>query len=576
MTVGEALTNLMGAKITALEDIRCSANWMWAAKLPGEGVRLYQAAVTSCQLMVQLGMAIDGGKDSLSMASKAGPETVKAPGQLVIAPYAVMPDVSAKVTPDFKAEGNRLLFIDLSGGCARLGGSALAQAYQQIGNDCPDVEDVDLLKRTFETVQNLIERGLVASLHDRSDGGLIVTLIEMAIAGNYGATIESSSPDGPLHELFSEELGVVLEVAPTHLPEVQSQLDDQQIAHQVIGQVGQQNGFLYVVHNGELVLNKGVISLRRIWEETSARLEEQQANPDCVRQEFDLFKGTLKAPDWRLSFEPRTTQAQVYPAVAVLREAGTNGDREMAGALVAAGFEVWDVTMSDLLTGRVRLEQFRGLVFPGGFSFGDVLDSAKGWAGVIRFTQILSDQFEAFYLQDNTFSLGVCNGAQLMALLGWAPFKNLPDQQKPRFIHNQSGRFESRLSTVAIFDSPAIMLKGMAGSRLGVWVAHGEGLVHVPKPELMANILAQGLAPLRFVGPDNQPATAYPFNPNGSPYGITALCSPDGRHLAMMPHPERLANQLWQWPWKPESWDKFETSPWLQMFQNAHSWCTST
>ena len=575
MSVGEALTNLVGAKITALEDIRCSANWMWAAKLPGEGVRLYEAAVAMSSLMVRLGMAIDGGKDSLSMASKDESGMVKAPGQLVVAPYAVMPNVAAKVTPELKAEGNQLLLIDLGCGKTRLGGSALAQAYQQLGDDCPDVEDIDLLKKVFDGVQTLIEHGLVASLHDRSDGGLVVSLVEMAIAGNFGAIIEASGPGDPLCAMFSEELGLVLEVAPTDLVEVRNHLEACQVAYQVIGQVGSEGGNVSITHNGVAVLNQPLQSLRGMWEETSARLDEHQATPDCVNKEFSDLQATLKAPDWQLSFRPQTTTLGVTPMVAVLREAGTNGDREMAAALLAAGFDVWDVTMRDLLDEKVRLEQFRGIIFPGGFSFGDVLDSGKGWAGVIQFNPILTEQFEAFYGRQDSFSFGVCNGAQLMALLGWVPFRHLSDPEKPRFIHNQSGRFESRLSTVEILSSPAIMLEGMAGTRLGVWVAHGEGRLYVPEPKLMEDILEQGLAPLRFVNADNQPTTQYPFNPNGSPEGITALCTPDGRHLAMMPHPERLSSQMWQWPWTPKSWASLEASPWLRMFQNAHGWCTT-
>jgi phosphoribosylformylglycinamidine synthase len=260
--------------------------------------------------------------------------------------------------------------------------------------------------------------------------------------------------------------------------------------------------------------------------------------------------------------------------VAVLREAGTNGDREMAAAMTAAGFEAWDITMSDILRGQVTLDSFRGVAFPGGFSYGDVLDSAKGWAGVIRFNEVLRTQFQQFYGRPDTFSLGVCNGAQLMALLGWVPFGDTPDAKQPRFIKNRSGRFECRMSSIEIQESPAIMLQGMAGSRLGVWVAHGEGRLHVPERDLLDTITGSRLAPVRYIDPaTNEPTETYPFNPNGSPLGIAGLCSPDGRHLAMMPHPERLANQLWQWPWLPESWSTLEASPWLQLFHNARDWC---
>jgi phosphoribosylformylglycinamidine synthase len=263
----------------------------------------------------------------------------------------------------------------------------------------------------------------------------------------------------------------------------------------------------------------------------------------------------------------------VKPKVAIIREEGSNGDREMTSAFYQAGFEAWDITMTDLLEGRAHLDDFRGMAFVGGFSYADVLDSAKGWAGVIRFNKRLSEQFQKFSERSDTFSLGVCNGCQLMALLGWIPWKGIPDRLQPRFISNRSGRFESRFSTVHILQSPAIMLKGMEGSSLGVWIAHGEGRLYFPGKEIMQEVLKSDLAPIRFIDDDGEFTETYPLNPNGSPFGITALCSPDGRHLAMMPHPERTFLK-WQWPHMPEGWRKnLEASPWLRMFQNAREWC---
>ena len=259
--------------------------------------------------------------------------------------------------------------------------------------------------------------------------------------------------------------------------------------------------------------------------------------------------------------------------MAIIREEGSNGDREMTSAFFAAGFEPWDVTMSDLLNGQVTLDTFRGVVFVGGFSYADVLDSAKGWAGVIRFNDNLWSQFNAFYNRPDTFSLGVCNGCQLMALLGWVPFSGLEDTIQPRFIHNASGRFESRFSTLQIQDSPSIMLKNMAGSSLGVWVAHGEGQAFFPNSDILKRVQTENLIPVSYVDDNNAPTQAYPFNPNGSPNGIAGLCSPNGRHLAMMPHPER-AFLKWQWGWMPAQWKQdLQASPWLQMFQNARQWC---
>jgi phosphoribosylformylglycinamidine synthase len=259
--------------------------------------------------------------------------------------------------------------------------------------------------------------------------------------------------------------------------------------------------------------------------------------------------------------------------VAILREEGSNGDREMAAAFHLAGFEPWDVTMTDLLAGRITLERFRGLAAVGGFSYADVLDSAKGWAGVIRFHDGLRRQFDEFYERPNSFSLGVCNGCQLFALLGWLPWRGLADTAQPRFIQNASGRFESRFATVTILDSPSVMLRGMAGSTLGIWVQHGEGRACFPDPAVLERVLADRLAPIRFADDAGSPTEAYPLNPNGSPHGITALTSPDGRHLTLMPHPER-SFLPWQWGWMPRDWKRsLAAAPWLRLFQNAREWC---
>jgi phosphoribosylformylglycinamidine synthase len=288
-----------------------------------------------------------------------------------------------------------------------------------------------------------------------------------------------------------------------------------------------------------------------------------------------------RGPKYEIPFvvEPTSQallEAKDKPRVAIIREEGSNGDREMTSAFYSAGFEVWDVLMSDLLAGRVNLSGFRGLAFVGGFSFADVLDSAKGWAGVIRFNEGLWTQFQEFYNRPDTFSLGVCNGCQLHALLGWVPWQGIPDEIQPRFIRNASGRFESRFPTVEIQKSPAIMLKGMEGARLGVWIAHGEGQALFPDSAILDRIDSENLAPVRFVDEDGGVTESYPFNPNGSPRGVASLCSPDGRHLAMMPHPERAFLQ-WQWGWTPPDWNTDAiVSPWIKMFQNAREWCERT
>ncbi len=573
MTVGEALTNMMGAVIIGIPDIRCSSNWMWPAKLPGEGARLLEAAQAITEVALAMGMAIDGGKDSLSMATKEGSAIIKAPGQNVLAFYAPMEDVRKKVTPDLKQAGNYLVFVDLAHGKARLGGSTLGQVFSSLGDECPDLEDSGQLLRAFDLIQTMVSDSSVVSLHDKSDGGLAVTLVEMAIAGNLGATFDMKGNGEPIAMFFNEELGVVLEVIPEELHAVLRKFRNANITHQLVGRVQAAEDRVTILYNSETVFSLTLPRLRMAWEAVAHHIELQQANPACVEAEFQQLTRELVEPNWHLSYQSEPYIATEHPKVAVIRAEGSNGDREMMAALHVAGFEVHDITISDLLSGRASLDAFRGIVFPGGFSYGDVLDSAKGWAGVIRFNDRLRQQFEAFYARDDTFSLGVCNGAQLSTLLGWAPFNELADDKKPRFIHNTSERFESRFPTVAIYPSPAMMLRGMDGSALGVWVAHGEGRLHVPDPDIMRQILELGLAPIRYVSSDGLATENYPANPNGSPHGIAALCSPDGRHLAMMPHPERLSNAMWQWPWRPAEWVDLETSPWQKMFQNAHHWC---
>jgi len=583
LSVGEALTNLVWARVSALEDVKCSGNWMWAAKLPGEGAALYDAAVAMHDLMVALGIAVDGGKDSISMAALApdgngASETVKAPGSLVISAYVTCSDITQTVTPDLKRPGTgRLVYVDLGAGKDRLGGSALAHVYGQLGSDPPDVDDPKLLAAAFKAVQRLIAEGRVRAGHDRSDGGLITTLLEMAFAGDCGMEVDlGTGAHGPIAALFSEELGLVLEVDAEDEREASRAFADAGVPCSVIGRSVPERHVRISV-NGSLALDADLRDLRDLWEATSFELDALQANPDLVAQERAGLRSRT-TPAWSLSFAPAPTPPAVLastakPKIAIIREEGSNGDREMTSAFFAAGFEPWDVTMDDLLRGRVTLERFRGVTFVGGFSFADVLDSAKGWAGVIRFNDALWHQFEAFHTRPDTFSLGVCNGCQLMALLGWVPWRGIADTVQPRFVRNASGRFESRFPTVRIQESPAILFRGMAGSVLGVWVAHGEGRAFFPDTDVLERVEREHLAPLRFADDAGTPTEAYPFNPNGSARGIAGMCSPDGRHLAIMPHPERTAFP-WEWGWMPERWQReYEVSPWLRLFQNARDWC---
>jgi phosphoribosylformylglycinamidine synthase len=581
MAVGEALTNLVWAQASALEDVRCSANWMWAAKLPGEGAALYDAAVAMRDLMIELGIAVDGGKDSISMAALAPDgETVKAPGELTISAYVTCPDITRTVTPDLELPGRgRLVYVDLGCGHHRLGGSALAQVWGQVGDDSPDVDDPGLLKRAFGAVQNLIARNLISAGHDRSDGGLITTLLEMAFAGNCGIDVDldvEASGIDPIAVLFSEELGLIIESSEDNVASVLAAFEQARVPCAVVGSTLATPEIRLRV-NGEFVLEDDLRDLRDLWEATSFQLERLQSNVECAIQEESGLRDRT-GPTYEISFVPKLTQPAILRhsdkvPVAILREEGSNGDREMAAAFFAAGFEPWDVTMSDLLAGRTDLRRFRGLVAVGGFSYADVLDSAKGWAGTIRFNAGLCRQFEEIADRLDTFSLGICNGCQLMALLGWLPWRGLDDVRQPRFVQNASGRFESRFAAVRILSSPSIMLRDMAGSTLGIWVAHGEGRAFFPDTSVLASVIERNLAPVRFVDDDNQITDAYPFNPNGSPQGIAGLCSSDGRHLVMMPHPERTFLK-WQWPWMPPDWRRdLEASPWLRMFQNARQWC---
>ncbi len=581
MAVGEALTNIVWAKISGLEDIKCSANWMWAPKLPGEGAALYEAACAMRDLMIRLGIAVDGGKDSLSMASRVGEKIVKSPRELVISAYATMADITKVITPDIKSPGtSQLLLIEISPNRARLGGSILAQVYEQIGNESPDVDDPQMLKRTFNAIQKLISENRILAGHDISDGGLVTTLLEMAFAGNCGMRIRMDGPWNPIEKLFAEELGVVIECPNEEVPRVLEILHAFDLQSMVIGETTPEKNIL-LFYNGEKVLDSDMRALREVWEETSYQIERLQINPQCADQERKNIYDR-KGPTYVIPFIPEPTPASLLktkdkPKVAILREEGSNGDREMTSAFYQAGFEPWDVTMTDLIHGRITLERFRGLVAVGGFSYADVPQSAKGWAAAIRFNDSLRKMFDQFYHRPDTFSLGVCNGCQLFGLLGWVPWSGIPENQQPRFIQNTSGRFESRWVSVKILESPAIMFKGMSESILGVWVAHGEGRLHVPDPNLLDEIVEKKLVPLIFVDDegrrDGRTSESYPFNPNGSPFGITGLCTPDGRHLAIMPHPER-AFLKWQWPWMPvELNQKLRASPWLQMFQNAREWC---
>ncbi len=575
MAVGEALTNLVWVKIEELEQVKCSANWMWAPKLPGEGAAIHDAAKSMRDVMVEVGLAVDGGKDSLSMATMVGSETVKSPRELVISTYAAVPDIGKVITPDIKKIGSPLLYLDLSCGRTRMGGSALAQTMGQLGDVSPDAEDGLLLKNSFLAVQQLIAEDLISAGHDRSDGGLITTLLEMAFSGNCGLDVSLQGESTVFETLFAEELGLVVECRPDKISRVQEILAETGVPFVQIG-TSTKTKQIQLSYNGRKVLDEQMIVLRGWWEETSYQLERLQINPACADEEKNNIYDR-KGPAYHLSFTPEPPSADLLtrtdkPKVAILRDEGSNSDREMSSAFYLAGFEPWDICMSDLLAGTVTLDDFRGLAAVGGFSYADVPESAKGWAATILFNPRLKKMFEDFYRRPDTFTLGICNGCQLFGLLGWVPELGLPAERQPHFVRNVSGRFESRWSTVRVQQSKAMMLAGMEGLIFGIHVDHGEGQLVFPDRIILDQVKAGGMNPLVFVDDDGNATEKYPFNPNGSIAGIAGLCSADGRHLALMPHPERVFLP-WQAHYLPEEMKGLQASPWMRMFQNAYAWC---
>ncbi|KAL1129968.1 hypothetical protein AAG570_012912 [Ranatra chinensis] len=583
LSVAESLTNLVFAGISSLKDVKCSGNWMWAAKLPGEGAALYRACEAMCGLMCNLGIAIDGGKDSLSMAARVNETTVKAPGTLVISSYAPCPDISCVATPDIKGPSmgmvSGLLWITLSSH-HRLGGSALAQCFKQLGDDCPDVDCPEKLKTAFNITQILLSEKKILAGHDISDGGLITCVLEMAFGGLSGLrlTLDSSNVS-PIELLFSEEVGWVLEVSFDDIEYILNKYNNEDISCRVIGEAvghGVHSKITITNNDGNILLDSELLSLISLWEETSYRLECRQADAVCVTEEYNSLS-LRKGPAYKVSFNPEIkpipkkylTEA---PRVAVIREEGTNGDREMAASLYMAGFEVWDIVMQDILDSKLTIDRFCGIVFPGGFSYADVLGSAKGWAACLLYNENIRNQFNSFLMRSDTFSLGVCNGCQLMCLLGWVGFPMSSDL-RPNVIldHNLSKRFECRFSSVLIEKSPSIFFNGMEESVLGIWSAHGEGRFTFADENVRTALENKNCFSLKYTDDDGVPTERYPLNPNGSKGGIAGICSSDGRHLAMMPHPERCS-LMWQWPYVPPNLKHLTVSPWLRMFQNAFVW----
>ena len=608
MAIAEAVTNLMGAPIAGIDSLKLSANWMAACGPSEDDADLYDAVQAASELCIALGMAIPVGKDSLSMRTRWRDDTgtardVASPVSLIVTAWSPVSDVRRTLTPQLRTDVGEtvLILVDLGEGRHRLGGSALAQVTQQIGHAVPDLDNPALLAACFATVQQLNAQGRLLALHDRSDGGLFVTLSEMAFAGHTGVTVNldmltidpHSSDWGDfkirpeqvavqrnelsMKALFSEEAGVVMQVRKSDRDAVMAALREaglSRYAH-VIGRPNERDE-IEVWRDAKKIWSAPRATLQTAWSETSYRIAALRDDPHCAREEFERNgAGAQPALSVSLSFDPTQDGAApfiasgVRPRVAVLREQGVNSHVEMAAAFDVAGFDAYDVHMTDLIEGRHRLADFQALAACGGFSYGDVLGGGSGWAKTILFNARLAEAFAVFFQRADTLTLGVCNGCQMLSQLK----SIIPGAEHwPRFRTNRSAQFEARFSTVEVLNSPSLVLAGMAGSRLPIAVAHGEGRVEHDRPEHAA----QALGALRFVAGDGAPALHYPDNPNGSPGGLTGYTTPDGRATILMPHPERVFRMA-QWSWRPDESlpgaarvsGLSGESPWLRIWRNA-------
>ncbi|MEE2727240.1 MAG: phosphoribosylformylglycinamidine synthase, partial [Candidatus Latescibacterota bacterium] len=582
LAVAEAITNIAAAHIGDIRQVKLSGNWMCACGEEGEDANLFDTVQSiGMEFCPQLGVAIPVGKDSLSMRavwqdSEGTDQKIVAPLSLVVSAFAPVRDARHYATPQLRQDGETaLLLIDLGHGKNRLGASCLAQTYNQVGQEAPDVEPEDL-RRLFDAIQHLHAENLLIAYHDRSDGGLFSTVAEMAFAGRCGVDLDISSlGDDVLAALFSEEVGVVLQHRCADAQAIGNILEAHHLAS-VAHEIGHVNAdqMLKVNQNGVVHYRASILELHAAWNETSYRMQAQRDNPACALEEFESIRDASD-PGFRfyLTYDPAQSPVakapsihSARPRVAVLREQGINGQVEMAAAFDAAGFEAVDVPMTDLLAGRAALDTFHGLVACGGFSYGDVLGAGAGWARSILFNGLLREQFAAFFAATNTFSLGVCNGCQMLSHLK----ELIPGSEHwPRFLRNRSEQFEARLSTVEITESRSVLLSGMQGSRLPIAVAHGEGRAAFSNDSALETLRNGGQLALRYVDNHGQPSTRYPTNPNGSPGGVTGLCSTDGRATIMMPHPERVFRSM-QLSYRPEEWLDDE-GPWLRLFQNART-----
>ncbi len=577
MAIGEAITNLAAAPVHELGEVRLSANWMAAVDHAREDTALYDAVQAASELCQALGLSIPVGKDSLSMQTRwddaeQGPQQTVAPVSLVVTAFSRVTDVRRALTPQLHLDqgATALWLLDLGGGHDRLGASALMQVFNRGGGVPPDLDDPHRLQAFFTFIQQATSQGLLLAYHDRSDGGLIVSLLEMAFAGHCGLQIQLDGwGETTLRTLFTEELGAVFQVSENNSERLQVLAQAHGLTHYLhrIGQPREKLGIKLFLGD-EVVARWNWTDHFNSWHETSAAMQRLRDHPDYAEQERvwrvdDDDPGMRPASSFVLSENVAAPliASGVRPRIAILREQGVNGEVEMAAAFIRAGFEAVDVHMSDLLSGRHHLKNFHGLAVCGGFSYGDVLGAGRGWAASILYNESLRQQFQAFFADETTFSLGVCNGCQMLSELR----EIIPDTDAwPHFLRNKSEQFEARLVTIEVRESPSIFLTGMTGSRLPVVVAHGEGCA----------TWQEGLEPtqsscLNYVDHHGKATEAYPLNPNGSPGGHTGFHAAGGRVLILMPHPERVFRSV-QLSWYPSTWG--EDSPWMRLFRNARVW----
>lgn len=586
MAIGETLTNMAASRIGKLSDIKLSANWMSAAGHPGEDARLYDTVkAVGMELCPELGLTIPVGKDSMSMKTRWSEEgeekSVTSPLSLVVTGFAPVTDIRKTLTPELRMDKGEtdLILIDLGRGQNRMGASILAQTHGKLGSQAPDVDDAEDLKAFFAVIQGLNADGHLLAYHDRSDGGLLVSALEMAFAGHCGLSLEldtlTSKREKVAAILFNEELGAVIQVRQDATAEVLAQFSAAGLGEDCVAVIGQpiNSAEVQISLNGEVLFDGERSVLQRTWAETSYRIQRLRDNADCADQEFNaLLEEDNPGLNAKLGFDVNQDVAAPYiktgirPQVAVLREQGVNGQVEMAAAFDRAGFNAIDVHMSDILAGRVDLNDFKGLVACGGFSYGDVLGAGEGWAKSALFNSRARDAFQGFFERNDSFTLGVCNGCQMLSNL----HELIPGSELwPHFVRNRSEQFEARVAMVQVQESNSIFLQGMAGSRMPIAIAHGEGHAEFQSPEALLEADLSGCVALRFVDNHGKVTEAYPANPNGSPRGITGLTSRDGRVTIMMPHPERVFRAV-QNSWKPDEWN--EDGAWMRMFRNARVW----